>query len=125
MEVEERFVLKALMDNSYSVSWPGYEWVVCDNENKARNLLKILFEEVKVDEAVLAVQKTQIPREEEFIEYIPLRTYAQDPHGAGKFLVHRYAVTGIKFPGREQAEQFKTIMEKRLAWCRLGGQSWS
>ena len=60
-EVIERFVLTDLPDNSWSVSWPGYEMDVVNNPVKATNLLKILFDEVEVDEVMLGVHEYNKP----------------------------------------------------------------
>jgi hypothetical protein len=122
--MEERFVINDLMDNAYSVTWPGYEMVVCDNERKATNLLKILFDEVDVEDATLAVKVAEYS-DKDYIISIPWYTYHQNPDGAGRFLVGNHAVVGCKFPNREQAEKFKTIMDKRLAWRRLSGRGWA
>ncbi len=123
METVDRFVIKDLMDNAYSVSWPGYEMVVCDNERKATNLLKILFDEVDVEDATLAVKVAEYS-DKDYIISIPWITYHANPGSAGRFLVGNHAVVGCKFPNRAQAEHFKTIMEKRLAWTRLSGRAW-
>lgn len=112
------------MDNSYSVTWPGYESVLCNNKIKARNLLKILFNEIKVEDAILAVKKEEYSGEA-FVMSIPLSTYARDPEGSAMFLVRDYSVVGCKFDTRELAEAFKLNMEKRLAWCRLSGKAWA
>jgi len=120
----ERFVVKDLMDNSYSVSWPGYEAVVCNNEVKSANLLKILFDEIEVEDAVLAVKKDEYSGKE-FIINIPWMTYHQNPDSASRFLERHYFVIGVKFATREQAEAFKLNMERRLAWRRISGKGWT
>lgn len=118
----ERFVLNDLPDG-WSVSWPGFEWVVCDNELKATNLLKILFDEVNVDEAIVAVKVAEYSKDE-FIVNIPWYTYHQNPDASGRFLVRNHAVTGVKFVTLEKAQKFKGIMDKRLAWRQLSGRNW-
>ena len=118
------FVINDLCDPAWSVTWPGFEMVVCDNERKATNLLKILFDEVEVEDAVLAVKVAELSADE-FIITIPWMTYHQNPDSAGRFLVRNHAVVGCKFFALEQAEKFKAIMEKRLAWRRLSGKGWS
>ena len=106
------------------MSWPNYEMVVCDNERKATNLLKILFDEVDVEDAILAVKVAELSAEE-FIITIPWMTYHQNPESAGRFLVRNHSVVGCKFFVLEQAEKFKYVMEKRLAWQKLsGGRKW-
>lgn len=120
----ERFVINDLMDNSYSVTWPGYEAVVCNNEAKFANLLKILFNELEVEDAVFAVKKEEYSGEE-LIVTIPWMTYHQNPSSAARFLERHYSVVGCKFDTRELAEAFKLNMERRLAWRRLSGKAWA
>ena len=118
------FVLTDLCDPAWSVTWPGHEMVVCDNERKATNLLKILFDDVEVEDAILAVKVTEFS-DKDYTITIPWMTYHQNPESAGMFLVRNHSVVGCKFFVLEQAEKFKEIMEKRLAWRRLsGGRKW-
>ena len=106
------------------MTWPGHEMIVCDNERKATNLLKILFDEVDVENAILAVKVTEYS-DKDYTITIPWMTYYQNPESAGRFLVQNHAVVGCKFIELEQAEKFKVAMEKRLAWYRLsGGRTW-
>lgn len=120
MEVVERFVLTDLPDNCWSVSWPGYEYVVVDNPTKAKNLLKILFDEVGVGEAMLGVHEYNKPDTFE-TAYINEAAWFQDPWGSARYLTDHHIVTGCKFAEESQARKFKLIMEQRLAWKRLGG----
>lgn len=124
MVVKSQFVVTDLPDSSWSVTWPGYESYVCDNERKATNLLKLLFDEVNVEEASLAVKVAEYS-DKDYIISIPWMTYHSNPDSAGRFLVRNHAVVGCKFPNLEQAEKFKGIMEKRLAWTRLSGRGWA
>ena len=118
----DRFIIRDLPDG-WAVSWPGFEWVVCDNELKATNLLKILFDEVNVNEAIVAVKVAEYS-DKDFTVNIPWYTYHQNPDASGRFLVRNHAVTGAKFVTLEQAKQFKSIMDKRLAWRQLSGRTW-
>ena len=118
------FVINDLCDRGWSVTWPGHEMVVCDNERKATNLLKILFDEIEVEDAVLAVKVAEYS-DKDFTITIPWITYHQNPDSAGGFLVRNHSVVGCKFFVLEQAEKFKYAMEKRLAWYKLsGGRKW-
>lgn len=119
----ERFVLTDLPDNTWSVSWPGYEHVVVDNPRKADSLLKILFDEVGVDEARLGVHEHNRPNTFETM-YINWIAWHQTPEAAARHVVRHHIVVGCKFAKEDQARKFKLIMEQRLAWRRLGG-SWS
>lgn len=121
MESVERFVLGDLPDNTWSVSWPGYEYVVVNNPVKADNLLKILFNEVGVEEAALAVHEYNKPDRGETL-HLSWIAWHHHPDAAARRVVGHHIVTGCKFPTREQAEKFKLAMEQRLAWKRLGGE---
>lgn len=124
MEVTDRFVLKDLPDNTWSVSWPGYEMVVVNNPAKAANLLKILFDEVKVTEVTLGVHQENKP--DNFLTmYIDLGAWCQDPEGLARHVVDCHVVTGCKFAEEEDARKFKLIMDQRLAWRRLSGKTWA
>jgi len=123
MEVVERFVLNDLPDNSWSVSWPGYEMVVVNNPTKAKNLLKILFDDIGVVEAILGVHEYNKPEEFETV-YINEAAWFRDQEGAARYVSDRHIVTGCKFTDEDQARKFKLLMEQRLAWKRLGG-GWS
>jgi hypothetical protein len=114
------FVLNDLPSGSWSVTWPGFEYVVINDPNKATKLLGILFDEVKVDQAQLLVQRETEP-DPEYILYLDCTAYYQDPDGAGRFLAENESVVACKFPTQDQAIKFKTAMEKRLVWRRLGG----
>ncbi len=116
----ERFVLTDLPDNSWSVSWPGYEYVVVDNPSKAANLLKILFDEVGVDEAMLGVHEYNKPDKFETM-HINWIAWHQNPEAAARHVVGHHVVVGCKFAEETQARKFKLHMEQRLAWKRLGG----
>ena len=121
----ERFVLNDLPDNSWSVSWPGYEYVVVDNPVKADNLLKILFNEVGADEAVLAVHRYNAPDRGDIL-HLSWISWQSHPDAVARHVVDHQIVVGCKFPTLEQAEKFKLIMERRLAWKRLsGGKAWA
>jgi hypothetical protein len=120
MEVVERFVLNDLPDNTWSVSWPGYEYQVVNNPVKASNLLKILFDEVQVEEAMLGVHEYNKPDKFETM-HIHRHAWYQDPEGSARYAVALHVVVGCKFVKEDQARKFKLLMEQRLAWKRLGG----
>lgn len=124
MEVTERFVLKDLPDNSWSVSWPGYEMDVVNNPIKAENLLKILFNEVGVDEVQLGVHEYNKPDQFETM-HINWIAWHQNPEAAARHVVAHHVVVGCKFAKETEARKFKLVMEQRLAWRRLSGKGWS
>lgn len=120
----ERFVINDLPDNSWSVSWPGYEEVVVDNPAKAANLLKILFNEVQVDEVMLGMQQRNRPDHFETM-HLSWIAWHSNPDAWARRVIDYHLVVGCKFAEESQARQFKLIMERRLAWRRLsGGKKW-
>ena len=95
MEVVERFVITDLPDNRWSVSWPGYEEVVVDNSAKAANLLKILFDEVGVDEAIMGLQQRNKSEKFETL-HISWIAWHQNPDAAARYAVDCHVVVGCK-----------------------------
>lgn len=123
METVERFVLTDLPDNAWSVSWPGYEMYVVNNATKAANLLKILFDEVGVDEAQLGVHEYNKSDKFETMN-ISQAAWFQDREATARYVAELFVVVGCKFPEEDQARKFKLIMERRLVWTRLSGKPW-
>lgn len=120
METVERFVLKDLPDNTWSVSWPGYEMHVVNNATKAANLLKILFDDIGVGEAMLGVQEYNKSDKFETM-HISEAAWFQDREGTARYVAELFVVVGCRFVEEDQARKFKLHMEQRLAWRRLGG----
>lgn len=115
------FELKDLPSGEWSVSWPGYEYHVVNTINKSHTLLKILFENIKVDRARLAIlwqQETDLNRARTL--EIDVAAWWGDDSAAAEFLAGN-VVLAVKFDRLDQAETFKTHMEQRLVWRRLGG----
>ena len=116
----ERFILNDLPNNTWSVCWPGYESVVVNNPVKAANLLKILFDEVGVDEAMLGIQQRNRPDQFETM-HLSWISWHHNPDAWARRVVDYHLVVGCKFVKEDEARKFKLIMEQRLAWKRLGG----
>ena len=122
MEVKTPFVLTDLSDRTWSVSWPGYEYSVVNTVNKAHKLLKILFEDIKVDRAQMAIlwqQETDLTRARTL--EIDAAAWSGDDSAAADYLAGN-AVLAVKFNQLDQAQAFKQNMEQRLVWRRLGGE---
>ena len=120
MEVTTPFILNDLPDNAWSVCWPGYEYNLVNNPAKAQKLLEILFDLIKVDEVQLSVRREGWSEDKYEIMHINISAWFQDSGGLCRH-VNDFIVSGIKFAHRNQAEQFKEHMDKRLMWARLGG----
>jgi len=124
MELNTPFKIRDLPDNSWSVSWPGYEYVLVNNIVKAQNLLEILFDKLKINEVELALRREGWSEDKTEIMHVNVSAWWQDKVGLAKYLTD-FIVVGIKFRDLAKAEQFKDIMDKRLMWSRLsGGKKW-
>jgi hypothetical protein len=121
MEVTTPFKLNDLPDNTWSVCWPGFEYSLVNNTNKAQHLLEILFETVRVVEVQLAVSRNHYDPDKTEIMHIDVAAWYQDKTGLGRYLAE-FVVSGVKFATLEQAQHFKDHMDQRLAWKRLGGR---
>lgn len=121
MEVKSYFVLNDLPDGTWSVTWPGYEYNVVNNPDKARTLLEIMFEHVGVEEAMIGVQQTAQSTELETMHISGMLWLEEHSRRHMAERLARYIIPGVKFQDQYEAEKFKTHMEQRLAWKRLGG----
>lgn len=121
---EGPFELTDLPNGQWSVSWPGYETVVIDNVEKAEALLKILFDTIKVDEAMVGVvEKHKHNYSDCETMHIGLAAWCQDPRALAQHLVY-FTIPGVKFNKLEQAEQFKDLLLKRYVWRKLSQKKW-
>lgn len=117
------FKLNDLPDNSWSVCWPGYEYALVNNTTKAQNLLEILFDTIKVNEAQLAVVRNGVDIEKSEIMHVDITSYWHDKQGLSRYLAE-FIVSGVRFATQDQAQHFKDHMDQRLMWRRLGGGAW-
>ena len=120
--MSDYFVLNDLPDGSWSVSWPGYENNVVNNAKKAMTLLEIMFDHVGVEEAMIGLQRPG--RGYNDLEVLHISQIVWFDQGSREHMAKRlaeYIVSGVKFRDQYEAEKFKTHMEQRLAWKRLGG----
>jgi len=118
------FKITDLPNNTWSVTWPGFEYNVVNNPDKADKLLGILFNEVEVEEAMVGVVKAGESNFNE-CETMHLSWIAWHAHPAAHARhLARFTIPGVRFLTLAQAEKFKDIMEKRLAWRRLSNKAW-
>lgn len=92
----------------YNVAWTGKNAV-----SKAKplyNLVKIAFEEMKLDQVGVEVNKD--PKDRMFT-FIGASTYFLNSFDSMQYQMH-YGVSAVLFETKEQAEQFIDIIEKRL-----------
>ena len=114
-----------LMDlpRGYSVSWPGYEHVFCDNSlPKWRSLLGVLFNDLDLFEVCLAMTDWHEPGTNAKLLYLKSTAYHTTRSDLLLNLIPTHLITvGVKFDELSQAEKFIELMEQRLVWKRLGG----
>ena len=120
MELRSPFVIRDLPDDSWSVSWPGYEYHVVNTPDKGQKLLDILFEQVKVDKACLAVIFTHNNTSRHQIMEIDFAAWANKNSMIGCHL-DGFLVEAVKVNTVQQAETFKSILEQMYVWRKLGG----
>ena len=118
------FVLEALPNGTYSVTWPGYEYNVVNNPSKVIKLLEVLFDHVGVDEAMIGVQEPGRDNDWKTMHISPLVWFGDQDRMYMASRLANYVIPGVRFLDIYQAEKFKRHMEQRLAWKRLGGKQW-
>lgn len=120
------FKLSHVSNDCWAVTWPEYEHHVVGSATAALKLLEILFDIIKVDEAMVGVQ--QRGRDNDWHTMHISSSVWFDQHHR-EHLVEKlanYVVPGVRFNTRQQAQQFQEHMEKRLVWSRVSnGQRWS
>jgi len=116
------FVLNDLPDGSWSVTWPGYEHNVVNNPQKALTLLEIMFDHVGVDEAMIGVQHRSGHGDIETMHISNILWLEEHSREHMAKRLAEYTIPAVKFRDQYEAEKFKTHMEQRLAWKRLGGK---
>lgn len=99
------------LKQGYTVTWPTFENI--QGNSTCFNLLKLLFEQIKVDEAMLILNKDQMVTIQGSIWY--------SGHGEkySEWLMSQYNVTGVAFKKINQAEELRDELEKRYMWKLL------
>ena len=115
------FVLSDLPKGGWSVTWPGYEYNVVNNPSKALTLLEILFEHVGVETAMIYVHESGRDNDRNTMHISGIIWLEEHSRQYAAEKLARYTIPGVRFQDRFEAEKFKTHMEQRLAWKRLGG----
>lgn len=116
------FILNDLPNGEWSVCWPGYEYNVVDNPQKAMTLLEIMFDHVGVDEAMIGVQHRSGHGDIETMHISSILWLEEHSREHMAKRLAEYTIPAVKFRDQYEAEKFKLHMEQRLAWRRLGGE---
>jgi hypothetical protein len=110
----------------YTVTWPGFESVFCNTQNKQQALLDVVIGIVGVADAVLNVVAWHHPagviREGNPVQVLHISSVAwlQNPD-VPKYYLQDLLVVGVRFDTESQALRFADHMQQRLMWKRLGG----
>jgi len=120
--VNNYFVLNDLPNGEWSVTWPGYEYNVVNNPAKVLTLLEIMFDYVGVDEAMIGVQESGRDNDWNTMHISGMLWLEEHSRRHLAERLARYTIPGVRFRDQYEAGKFKTHMEQRLAWKRLGGE---
>ena len=104
------FIISNEFRNKHIVSWPTMEDIRC-TDTKIK-LLKILFDDIKVDAAGLVI-KYDI--DEVDILWVNATGYYSQPV-YDDYLLDHYTVVGVAFVELTKAENFKEYLDKKLVW---------
>lgn len=118
----EPFEIENLPSGRWTVTWPGYEDHVVNNQIKVKNLLTILFEEVKVNQAQLGVTLNNGELETYCIDMSVWWRAGNVRDDVSRHIASTFVVGGATFDLESEARMFLEILEKRLSWARLGGK---
>jgi hypothetical protein len=99
--------------NNYLVTWPGFYSI--HGNTTCYNLLKVLFDQIEVDEAMLLLNGQHMVTISSHI------WYSGQGLNYSEWLMSRHSITGAIFKQEKQSLQFLDILEKRLIWHSLGG----
>jgi hypothetical protein len=116
------FVINDLPNGKWSVTWPEFEYSVVNNPSKVLVLLEILFEHVGVEEAMIDVQQPGRDNDWRTMHISNMLWFEEHSCRHLAKRIAEYVVPGVQFYDQFEAEKFKSHMEQRLAWTRLGGK---
>lgn len=92
----------------YTVTWPGFHNI---NGNPAcYNLLKILFDQIKVDSSMLILNGQNMVTINNII------WYQGEGERYSEWLMSQYSITGAVFKEERQAIMLQEELEKRYMW---------
>lgn len=95
----------------YTVTWPSF-YNIRGNPT-CFNLLKLLFEKIKVDEAMLLLNKDQMVTIQNEL------WYTKRGEAYSEWLMSQYDVTGVFLKQKDQASKLKEEFEKKYMWQLL------
>lgn len=104
------FILSELK-HKYTVTWPAFH-DIRGNES-CYNLLKMLFEKFKLDQAQLLLNKDNMVTINAHV------WYSNSGMNYSEWLMSQYNITGVVFDSKEHATDLQTELEKRYMWKLL------
>ena len=109
------FVLKQINQDTWEVSWPGYEHDVVNTPDKADHLLTILFDDFDLVNAQLSTIRNQ---HYNYTLSLSRIMWFQDPETTARYTCE-HTIAGCRFHTQELAQRFLNVLEKLLVWNRL------
>lgn len=98
--------------NEYKVTWPAFHDI--HGNDRCYNLLKILFDDIKVDSA-----KVFLTSMDNLMIISADIWYSKSAHQYSEWLMSQYSIIGVLFDTEGQAEKLKEILEKKYMWRLL------
>ena len=95
----------------YAVTWPSFHNIY--GNPACYNLLKILFDQIKVNEAMLLLNDNNM------VTINSIIWYSNQGEQYSEWLMSQYNVTGAVFKKKSEAEELQTELEKRFMWKLL------
>jgi hypothetical protein len=95
----------------YTVTWPGFHNIY--GNPACYNLFKILFDQIKVDEAMIIVN------DQHMITVNVVIWYQGHGEAYSEWLMSQHSITGAVFKEEKQAIMLQEELEKRYMWKLL------
>lgn len=102
------FILNQVDADKFKVTWPSFHDV--QGDDTFYNLLKILFVDVKVNQAHLLLNQDQM------VTIQPIVYFSKSVTNYSDWLMSQYNVKGVMFDDINHAKHFVEILEKRYMW---------
>ena len=104
------FILSELK-HKYTITWPSFH-DIRGNES-CYNLLKLLFDQFKLDEVMLLLNTDNMVTIQSII------WYQGGAEQYSEWLMSQYNITGVVFDSKKHATDLQTELEKRYMWKLL------
>lgn len=96
------------LTSGHTVTWPPFHNIY--GNPACYDLLKILFDQIKVDEAVLLLN------DDNMVRIKPEVWYSNQGEQYSEWLMSQHNVTGVVCKNKNEAEKLQVELEKRFIW---------